>query len=255
MSKGVLIDLTRCIGCRGCQVACKEWNQRAPIKTSMQGSYSNPPRLSAECYTRIRFLDHEKDQAPVWSYVKEQCLHCNHPACASSCPVAALTKTPGGPVVYDFDRCIGCRYCMVACPFQAPKYEWERGRPWVRKCTFCSERIKDDLLPACIQVCPTTAMFFGEYKHVLAEAKRRLKAKPGRYTGHIYGAEEAGGTSWIYISDEPFRDLGFNMNIPKISLPGLTWSSLKKIPLTAAGFVAFLSAVAYFRNRTTKDEG
>jgi len=255
MEKGVLIDLTRCIGCRGCQVACKEWNERTASQTVMRGVYTNPPALNANCYTHIRFHEQEQKGMPVWSFVKDQCLHCKEPACASACPVGALVKTKTGPVAYDFDRCIGCRYCMVACPFQIPKYDWDSTAPWVQKCSFCSERIKDDMIPACIKTCPTTTMLYGEREEMVAEAKKRISGNPGKYVNHIYGLEEAGGTSWIYISDVPFASIGFNMTIPAVALPRLTWASLSKIPAAVGGFVAVLGAIAWFRNRGESEKG
>jgi formate dehydrogenase iron-sulfur subunit len=254
MAKSVLIDLTRCTGCRGCQVACKEWNERATRKTDLAGDFTNPKELSSDCYTRVRFIESEKSGQPVWSFVKDQCLHCKDPACASACPVGALTKTKEGPVSYNYDKCIGCRYCMVACPFSAPKYEWEQVLPWVQKCSFCAERIKDGLEPACVKTCPTGTLFYGEGDAVLAEAQGRLKKNPGKYVDHIYGKDEAGGTSWMYISGVPFKELGFRMNVPATQLPQLTWAPLSTIPGKALGLVAALSAVAYFRNRGSRED-
>ena len=230
MAKSVLVDLTRCIGCRGCQVACKEWNERSARKTAFHGEYSNPVRLNSDTYTRIRFSEKDDEGRPVWSFIKEQCLHCVSPACASVCPVAALEKTANGPVVYNYDRCIGCRYCMLACPFQIPTFEWESARPWVQKCTFCSERISDGMVPSCIKVCPTTTMFYGESNVVMSEAKKRIADYPTKYVNHIYGEKEAGGTSWIYISNVPFEQLGFRTNVPQVVLPDLTWSYIGKVP-------------------------
>ena len=131
--------------------------------------------MSEHCYTRIRYEEGEAGGVPVWNFVKEQCLHCKEPACASACPVGALVKTKSGAVTYDFDKCIGCRYCMVACPFDIPKYEWSKSQqPWVKKCTFCAERQADNLPPACVKTCPTGALLFGEAEEVLAVAKKRL---------------------------------------------------------------------------------
>jgi formate dehydrogenase iron-sulfur subunit len=139
---------------------------------------------------------------------------------------------------------------MIACPFNVPKYEWEGIIfPWVRKCTFCSDRIASQLIPACIKVCPTQTMFFGDYDDVLAEAQKRMKENPGKYIDHIYGKEEAGGTSWIYISAVPFEQLGFNMTIPTKKLPDNTWAMLREIPVKVVGFVTVLSLIAIFRNR------
>ncbi len=252
MAKAVLVDLTRCTGCRGCQVACKGWNERDTRATVQMGTYENPPSLSSDCYTRIRFRESEGNGAPVWSFVKEQCLHCKEPACASACPVGALVKTPEGPVSYSFDRCIGCRYCMVACPFEIPKYQWESTMPWVQKCTFCSERIKDGMEPACIKTCPTGTLFYGEEEKVKAEARSRLSAGGAKYVQHIYGEKEVGGTAWMYISGQPFDRLGFNTRLGSRSLPSYTWSHMRLIPFEVVGFVAVLGGIAMLRGRNTK---
>jgi len=252
MAKAVLVDLTRCTGCRGCQVACKEWNERAARDTVQAGTYENPPSLSSDCYTRIRFRETEANGQPAWSFVKEQCVHCKEPACVSACPVQALVKSNDGPVVYSYDRCIGCRYCMVACPFEIPKYEWQSTMPWVQKCSFCSERIKDGMTPACIKTCPTSTMLFGEEAEVVAEARKRLGAGGKKYVQHIYGEKEVGGTAWMYISDRPFAELGFNTRVGAKSLPAFTWSHMSKIPLEIVGFVAVLGGLAFLRGRNVK---
>ena len=255
MEKAVLVDLTRCIGCRGCQVACKEWNEREARKTTFHGDFTNPAKLSSDCYTRIRFVESEKGGRPVWSFVKDQCLHCKEPACASACPVGALVKSPSGPVQYSFDRCIGCRYCMTACPFDIPKYEWNSVSPWVQKCSFCAERIDDGLLPACIKTCPTGTLYFDDYDKVVAEAKKRLAGDNNTYVNHIYGLKEVGGTSWMYLSNVPFEELGFRTDLPEVGLPTFTWSVLSSIPAKVGGIVALLAAVAYFRSRGAQEEG
>ena len=142
-----LIDMTKCTGCRGCQVACKQWNQLEAEKTEFFSGegYQNPPAMSEYTYTRIKFRDYQKNGQNEFAFYKEMCMHCNDPACASACPVGAFRKTPEGPVIYNADRCIGCRFCMVACPFGVPKYEWSKGLPLVKKCTGCYDRIMEGL--------------------------------------------------------------------------------------------------------------
>jgi formate dehydrogenase iron-sulfur subunit len=248
-SKGVLVDLTRCIGCRGCQVACKAWNERSTRPTVMHGTFTNPPELNSDTYTRISFVEHEKGDQPIWSFIKNQCMHCADPACVSACPVGALSKTAEGAVVYNFGRCIGCRYCMVACPFNIPKYEWESTSPWIRKCTFCADRLAQGLTPACIKVCPTNVMFFGELDDVKKEADKRLRDHPGNYVNHVFGMEEGGGTAWMYLSAIPFEQIGFNTKIPKVKLPNLTWNMLSEIPVKVGALVVVLGLIAAFRNR------
>jgi len=252
MAKAVLVDLTRCTGCRGCQVACKAWNERDAGATVQGGTYENPPALNSDTFTRIKFSEKAGKDGPVWDFVKDQCLHCKEPACVSACPVGALIKTGEGPVGYLFDRCIGCRYCMVACPFDIPKYEWESTMPWVQKCSFCSERIKEGMVPACVKTCPTTTMFYGDEAAVMAEAKKRLSAGRDKYVQQVYGEQEVGGTAWVYISDKPFNELGFNTRLGTKPLPAYTWSHLSKIPLEIVGFVAVLGGLAFIKGRDTK---
>jgi formate dehydrogenase iron-sulfur subunit len=254
-SKGVLVDLTRCIGCRGCQVACKSWNNRPVGKTTLAGNFTNPKELNSDTYTRILFTEQDQmnELQPVWSFVKSQCMHCKDPACVSACPVGAFKKTEAGPVTYDFDRCIGCRYCMMACPFNVPKYEWQSLLPWVRKCTFCSDRIAKGMVPACVKVCPTNVMFFGSLDEVTKEAEKRQKDNPDKYVNHIYGKEEGGGTSWIYLSAVPFDQIGFSMKIPAVKLPNLTWNMLSEIPFKVGALVVGLGLIAAFRNRGSSE--
>ena len=152
MSKAILIDTTKCIGCRACQVACKSWNDLKGQKATFSETWSNPRYLSSNQYTRIIFREIARPDGQVeWHFISRRCMHCHDPACASACPVAALVKLPEGPVVYDDDRCIGCRYCMMACPFQIPKFQWESAVPLVRKCTFCADRQAMGLAPT--EVC------------------------------------------------------------------------------------------------------
>jgi len=254
MAKGVLVDLTRCIGCRGCQVACKSWNERPTDPTRVTGFYTNPPELNADCYTHIRFHETGGDGAPVWSFVKDQCLHCKDPACAAVCPVGALKKMKAGPVTYAFDKCIGCRYCMLACPFHIPKYEWNSAWPWVQKCSFCSERISDGMIPACIKTCPTGTLHFDDHDKVMALARKRIKDHPGRYVNHIYGEKEAGGTSWVYLSAVPFEKIGFNTHVGAQALPPLTWAYISKIPVVI-GTVLVVGAGAWVITRRNENMG
>ncbi|HUJ28859.1 MAG TPA: 4Fe-4S dicluster domain-containing protein [Myxococcales bacterium] len=246
--KAVLVDLTRCIGCRSCQVSCKAWNGNEGEKTSASATYTNPPAIDEHTFTQVRFVEH----AAAWSFVKSQCMHCLDPACASACPPAALKKTAEGPVTYDYDRCVGCRYCMMACPFGSIGYEWEKVAPRVRKCTFCVDRAAEGQKPACVKACPTGALTYGDRDKLLDEAERRLAT--GRYVQHVFGKEEAGGTSWLYISAVPFETLGFRTKVPKEPLPALTWASLSKVPMAAGGLIVGLSAIAAWRNRGAKED-
>ncbi len=209
MPNGMLIDTTRCTGCRGCQVACKSWNELGAGTSSFSGTGENPPHLDANNFTRVLFAETAAPDGGVrWTFVKRQCMHCLEPACASVCPVGALVKTAGGPVVYRDDRCIGCRVCLLACPFSVPKYEWSARVPYVRKCTFCADRQALGKKPACATTCPSEALVFGDRAELLREAHRRIDAEPRRYHPAVYGERTGGGTSMLYLSALPFEQLG-----------------------------------------------
>lgn len=258
MPKGVLVDLTKCIGCRGCQVACKQWNNLPAESTTYEGSYENPPALKWNTYTKIRFVEGQNNGNFFWRFIKTQCMHCKEPACVSACPVGSLTKTEQGPVIYNGKKCMGCRYCMLACPFQIPKYEWHKVLPSIRKCTFCADRISDGKKPSCVNTCPSDALHYGEYEVILKEAEYRIENHPDKYINHIYGKDEVGGTSWLYISSISFEKLGFNMNLPKEQLAHYTWQALSKIPAVVGGLAILLTGFWFIckrRDEVQKKEG
>jgi formate dehydrogenase iron-sulfur subunit len=203
--KGMLYDATMCIGCRQCQMACNREHGLSP-ETSSDGLYESPSQLSASARTLIQLA--EGDKPGDQSFVKRQCMHCLHPACVSACPVGALRQTEYGAIVYDGSRCIGCRYCMVACPFGIPTFEWDKALPYIQKCDMCVDRLEQGLAPVCADVCPTGAITFGERNRLVAEAERRITDNPDRYVNHVYGKDELGGTSVLYLAGIPFEEMG-----------------------------------------------
>jgi formate dehydrogenase iron-sulfur subunit len=245
-SKGVLVDLTKCIGCGWCQEACNQHNGLPAEEIRNWSVEQDPLPLSANTWTLVTFKETEtKDRV----FAKRQCMHCLHPACVSACPVSALEKNEYGAVVYDADRCIGCRYCMMACPFGIPKIEWDKPIPLIRKCTFCADRQEEGLEPACTAACPTGALLFGDRVALITEARLRLQEHPGEYVNHIYGENELGGTSWMYISPIPFEELGFP-TLGEQTVTGLSETvATFGTPAVALGVALFLSSI-YYRSKS-----
>ncbi len=244
-SWGMLTDLSLCIGCRRCEFACKEANglpHDAIDSFEDRSVFAQKRRTDADSVTVVnRYRGAEPDATGV--YVKTQCMHCVEPACASACPVAAIRKTPEGPVVYDASVCIGCRYCVMACPFSMPAYTYDKPfAPVVRKCTMCFERVsRNGGVPACAQMCPVEAITFGRRGKLLALARQKLYARPGRYVNHVYGEHEVGGTCWLYLSPRPFEQLGFRTDLGTRPYPELTAGFLSVVPLVVTIWPAVLA--------------
>jgi formate dehydrogenase iron-sulfur subunit len=251
---GVLVDTTRCVGCRACEAACAEANELPPPPEGEQVLRS-ARNTSTTAFTVINRAD-----APGGGdrFGKKQCMHCLAPACASACPVTALRKLPTGPVTYNQSKCMGCRYCMVACPFDIPRYEYEALAPRVRKCTFCAPRQAKGLPPACAEVCPSGALTFGKRHELLEEAKRRVYSSPTKYLHRVYGEREAGGTSFLYISDLEFEKLGLQGGVPEKPYPELVSGALGAPPLVMTLWPPLLMGLYAFskrREETDKKEG
>ncbi|HLE89022.1 MAG TPA: hydrogenase 2 operon protein HybA [Candidatus Limnocylindria bacterium] len=246
---GLLYDATKCIGCRACMVACREANGLAPESSS--GLWDDPVDLSANTKTVIKLAKLDDGRS---SFFKAQCMHCVDPACVSVCMLGALHKGPQGVVEYDVERCIGCRYCQVACAFGIPKFQWSEAAPKIVKCELCKERRAEGKEPGCASACPTGAVIFGKRSELLAEAKRRLAEGRERYVQKVYGEDDGGGTQVLYLSAVPFEELG---------LPKLTSESLPRLSEAVQhaiyqGFVApvalyGLLAGVLFRNRRKGD--
>jgi formate dehydrogenase iron-sulfur subunit len=226
-ARGVLVDTTKCVGCRACEAACAEANG-LPAPTGDQAIFDHTRSTDPRTYTVV---NRYKAGPQGERFIKRQCMHCVDAACASACPVRALEKTPGGPVTYTGSRCLGCRYCMLSCPFGIPQFEYDDPTPYVRKCNFCAERQAQGLMPACTEVCPSGALTFGKRSELLEEAKTRIYQNPTQYVHHIYGEEEAGGTSWLYISDVPLESLGMPAGLEKAPYPQLASTALGAVPM------------------------
>jgi formate dehydrogenase iron-sulfur subunit len=241
--KAILTDTTLCTGCEKCVDACKEEKQLG--KDMPQRWKRRIDDLSPTRYTTM--VRSQGDR-----FARKQCRHCLEPACASVCPVGALQKTPDGPVVYDTERCIGCRYCMMACPFDIPRYDWQAAVPYVRKCDMCADRIKDGKEPACVEACPEKATIFGGRDELLAEAHRRIKASPGKYQKKVFGETEVGGTSVLYVSDISLDFLMWKADVGDEALPNLTLAALSKVPPLLLGVGGLMSGIFWITGRRMK---
>lgn len=278
MSYAVLVDTTKCIGCRSCQVSCKQWNHLPAEPTHIEGratGYQNPMSLSAHTFTMVTNREVANAEAPggfTRVFAKRQCMHCLDPACVSACPVTALHKSPEGPVTYDSDKCMGCRYCVWACPFGVPTTEWNTLAPTIRKCTFCFNRIleKADFselngqplseeaqarhqesagTPACVKACTTGALHFGKREDLLKLAWERINAMPDRYVKHVYGEHEVGGTSYLYLASVPFEKAGFRGDLGNHSYATYSKAALGAVPPAVMGMGGVLTAVYWLQQR------
>ncbi|HVL69311.1 MAG TPA: 4Fe-4S dicluster domain-containing protein [Vicinamibacterales bacterium] len=242
---GVLVDTTRCIGCRGCEAACAEAN-RNPDPADDERIFEQRRATDPRAFTVVNRI-----AAPDGGerFVKTQCMHCVDPACASACPARALEKQPNGAVTYEGSRCLGCRYCMMACPFDVPKFEYDKPVPYVKKCTFCADRQAQGLPPACVEICPSGALTFGTRAELIEEARRRIYQEPGKYVPHVYGEHEAGGTSWLYITDVPVETLPLPHGLRQASYPQLTDTALSAVPVVMTLWPPLLMGLYTFFGR------
>ena len=251
--RGVLVDTTKCVGCRACEAACAETNSLpGPASLGDDTVFKSTRTMDTRTFTVVNAAATAPGAAA--RFVKRQCMHCVEPACASACPVRAFDKTPTGPVVYHKDRCLGCRYCVLVCPFGVPQYEFDSPLPFVRKCTFCADRQARGEAPACTSVCPTGALTFGTRNELIERAQERLYAPGSTYVRHIFGEHEVGGTSWMYITDIPLERLGLPTELGTYAYSSLTQASLAAVPFVLTLFPPLLMGIYSFSKRQSELE-
>jgi Fe-S-cluster-containing dehydrogenase component len=255
-SMGVLFDNTRCIGCRKCEAGCNKVNE-LPIPDRPFDDLSvleGRRRTTDKAYTVVNRYD-QAGSAKGPHFRKIQCNHCLEPACASVCFVRAFKKTKSGAVTYDASVCVGCRYCMIACPFEIPAYEYDSAfSPRVMKCTLCHPRVIKGLLPGCVEACPTEALTFGKRTDLLQIGRERIRRFPERYINHIYGENEMGGTSWLYLSGVPFHQVGMREDLGTTPAPKLTSGALSAVPIVVGIWPVLLAGIYAINKRKEKIE-
>ncbi|MEA3287049.1 MAG: 4Fe-4S dicluster domain-containing protein [Candidatus Marinimicrobia bacterium] len=246
----ILHDITLCEGCQECEFACAtEYGLPTPSDDDYPDS-SVKRELLPERYTVINAVETSVGEV----YTKQQCMHCAQPACASACLTQAMKKQESGPVTWDAGKCMGCRYCMISCPFDIPKFEYDSNNPKIGKCQMCFDKLKEGEAPACVEACPAEALIFGKRSDLLRIAHKRILDNPGTYTDHVYGEFEAGGTSWLNLSPVPFKELGFNTNVETKPYPELTKGFLYSVPSVFILWPALLMGLRE-ATRTDSEEG
>lgn len=229
--KGFFVDTSRCIGCRSCQVACKQWNKLDADKTVNRGSFENPGDLTPILYNRIHFIETEGPTGVSWRFLNERCMHCGDAGCLKVCPSpGALYRTKDGIVAYDKEKCISCKYCVSACPFNIPRYGADDK---VSKCNSCVERVTNGMLPACAKACPTQALQFGKRDGLIAAAKAAKKT--------LYGLDDLLGTGVVYALEGPPEQYGLPPH-PKVPTSIFLWKDVIR-PLGILGFWGSVGAM------------
>jgi formate dehydrogenase iron-sulfur subunit len=247
---GVLYDSTLCVGCQTCETSCAE-------------AHGLPDPVGVPDASVVRQAD-DKHRTVVnackttqgESYVKKQCMHCNEPACAAACLTQALLKTKEGPVIWREDKCMGCRYCMVSCPYNSPKFEYNSQNPKIVKCDMCYDKIQEGNKPVCVSNCPAGALVFGTRRELIREARKRIIENPGKYVDYIYGEHEAGGTGCLYLSAVPMEELGLNTKIQSGAYPEMTKGFLYSVPSIFVLWPAILLGIREAtKDKQTNEEG
>lgn len=245
---GVLVDTTRCIGCRSCERACAIEHD-LPLPDVENDDALSAKRSTDE--TRLTVVN-RFDTSRGEVFVKTQCMHCWQPACAAACLTNAMYKTRSGPVVWRAGKCMGCRYCMVSCPFDIPKFEYDEWNPKIHKCDMCADRLAGGDKPACVAACPTDALMFGMKRDLLEVARTRVYKHPDRYVHKIYGEHEVGGTGWLYLAAAPFEELGFRTDLGTTPYPEYTRDFLYGVPVVLFGLPALLLGLHLLADREEK---
>jgi Fe-S-cluster-containing dehydrogenase component len=244
---GVLVDTTRCIGCRSCEMACADAHNLPIPDISDASAFEKIRKTSETQWTLVNRYETEKGKI----FAKKQCMHCNQPGCVAACLVKAMEKRKNGAVTWD-TNCMGCRFCMVSCPFDIPKFEYGSATPKIQKCSLCWERLQKGEKPACVEACPAEALAFNTRRELIEEANKRIYQDSGKYVSHIYGEREVGGTGYLYLSGVPFDQIGFRTDLGTTAYPEFSKGFLYSVPIVLLLWPAFLMGVNTITKR--KDE-
>lgn len=245
MANAMLIDTSKCTACRGCQVACKQWNQLPAEKTTNEGTYENPPSLSPKTWTKVSFKEISQGEKLEWLFAKTQCMHCTDATCVKVCPTGAAQKTDQGAVIIDQEKCSGCRFCVQNCPFEIPKYDETTNT--VKKCRFCYDRVSNGLYPACAKTCPPGAIQFGPRDQIISTGKERVSTliSKGYKNANFYGDTQLDGLGVMYVLTEKPTLYGLPED-PKVPPSAVLWQDILKPVGAIAGGVTLVALIASF---------
>lgn len=248
---GILYDSVKCHGCGGCEIDCADANGLPYPEDSPEVGVVRKTSEIQRCV--VNAIETSKGEV----FVRSQCMNCNDPACGAACLTQAMHKTKEGPVIWREDKCMGCRYCMVSCPFDMPRFEYGSTNPVIQKCNMCYDLIQEGETPACVYNCPWDALKFGTRRELLAEARKRIVENPDQYVDHIYGEHEAGGTGWLYLSPVPFNELKMKTDLQNSSYPALTKgfiSAIAPVDILLPALLLGVHEATKARNKNQEDE-
>ena len=245
VEKAILFDAAKCMGCRGCQVACKQWNELTAEETTNTGSYENPPDLASTTWLTMRFKEVPKNGTIEWLFTRRSCMHCSDAACVAVCPTHALNYNQFGFVSYDKSKCTGCGYCLEFCPFDVPRFDESQakrvtGLGLMDKCTLCTtqglDRIAMGEEPACVKTCPPGALIYGNRDELVAEGRQRVQAlkAEGYGNAYLYGEKELGGLHVLYVLNNSPEVHGLPVK-PEYPVAATAWQDI----LRPVGWAAF----------------
>jgi Fe-S-cluster-containing dehydrogenase component len=231
---GILYDSNLCGGCQVCEIVCGEkdgleWPEDEPVADVLREP-DETRCIKVNCYNT------SKGEI----YMRKSCNHCNRPACASACLTKAMLKTDEGPVIWREEKCMGCRSCMISCPFNIPKFDYNSPNPKIQKCRMCFEELQDGQMPVCVENCPAEALLFGKRRDLIEIARARIYEFPEYYHHAIYGEHEVGGTGLIYLASVPFEELGLRTDLGNIAYPEYNKTFLYSVPAVLILWPAFL---------------